>query len=255
MISGVYAIEIADKIYIGSTKDFRLRWHLHLYDLKSNRHHNVHLQRMWNKYQEVVFSIICCCPISYLIGMEQYHIDKHWDGNKKCMNIAPVAGRTEGVKRPDLSLRNISNRGRKASEEVKQKMSESRKGLNTWTKGTKASEETRKKLSEAGKGRRWSEESKKKVSESKKGVVFSEETRRRMSESAKNKPPISEETRKKMSDGRKGDLNSTATITWEIAIAIREDAKSGMTHKAICEKYHVSKYVVQGITINRTWKV
>lgn len=107
----------------------------------------------------------------------------------------------------ELCLNLICNSGKncyghKHSDEVKQKISESHKGM-------RYSEETRRKLSELGKnrvpwnkGKTMSEESKRKMSESAKGRPKSEETRRKLSEAKKGKT-FSDEHRKHMSEAQK----------------------------------------------------
>lgn len=58
MISGIYKIinKVNGKFYLGSSKDIDKRWERHLYQLRSNRHHSIHLQRAWTKYGESNFS-------------------------------------------------------------------------------------------------------------------------------------------------------------------------------------------------------
>lgn len=41
--------------YIGCSKNYENRWNEHRNSLKTNKHHNVHLQRAWNKYGESEF--------------------------------------------------------------------------------------------------------------------------------------------------------------------------------------------------------
>lgn len=41
--------------YIGCSKVYETRWERHLRDLNDNSHHNIHLQRAWNKYGESSF--------------------------------------------------------------------------------------------------------------------------------------------------------------------------------------------------------
>lgn len=49
---GVYYIKnlTSDKLYIGCTTDLCNRWSQHKSTLRKNKHHNIHLQRAWNKY-------------------------------------------------------------------------------------------------------------------------------------------------------------------------------------------------------------
>lgn len=46
---------INDKRYIGCSKNLKKRWNEHLRDLRNDKHHNQHLQRVWNKYGENIF--------------------------------------------------------------------------------------------------------------------------------------------------------------------------------------------------------
>ena len=75
------------------------------------------------------------------------------------------------------------------SEETKLKMSEAKKGKNNPIYGKKFSEEVKRKISESEKGKKLSEKTKRKMSEAKKGIQLSEETKRKMSE-AKSKKVI-----------------------------------------------------------------
>lgn len=51
---GVYKIYCKgnNQFYIGSSKNIEDRWLHHLYDLKSQKHHSIYLQRSFNKYGE-----------------------------------------------------------------------------------------------------------------------------------------------------------------------------------------------------------
>lgn len=80
------------------------------------------------------------------------------------------------------------------SFETRKKLSVSLKGKPAYNKGKKMSEEQKQKLKKA-----WENRSR--------NLPISEATRKKMSESAKNKPPVSEVTRKKMSESRKGEKN------------------------------------------------
>jgi len=65
--SGVYSIETYtnNKVYIGSAVNFSQRiFYQHLYQLRKNTHHNVHLQNHYNKYGEddLLFYIIEFIP-------------------------------------------------------------------------------------------------------------------------------------------------------------------------------------------------
>jgi group I intron endonuclease len=79
--SGIYAIVcvVTNKIYIGSTIDYRNRWNEHRNMLRKNNHHSQKLQRAWNKYGEnkFIFSMIEeILDETLLLKKEQYWIDK-----------------------------------------------------------------------------------------------------------------------------------------------------------------------------------
>ena len=63
--SGIYTIicKTTGKYYIGSAVWIRKRWRNHREDLRKGKHHNLYLQRAWNKYGEdnfdfIVFSLL-----------------------------------------------------------------------------------------------------------------------------------------------------------------------------------------------------
>jgi len=59
-MGGIYAIEHipTNKMYVGSSIDFRVRRNQHFSDLRRNRHTNLHLQRAFAKYGESNFRFI-----------------------------------------------------------------------------------------------------------------------------------------------------------------------------------------------------
>ena len=93
MISCIYEIrnKINNKIYIGSTVDFKKRKATHLKELRQGKHANSHLQNAWNKYGEDNFSfkIIERCSIENLLIREQYYINLFYGEN--CYNIQKIA--------------------------------------------------------------------------------------------------------------------------------------------------------------------
>lgn len=150
---GIYTITNTynDKKYVGSAKYFNNRWEIHRRELKTNKHGNHFLQKIYNKYglENLKFEIIEFVEdVSKLLEREQYYIDTL----KPEYNILKIAG---------------SRLGTKHSEETKIKLKEARK--NRITKN-----ETRIKMSIARKGRYFSPEHRAKISASKKGLKFSE---------------------------------------------------------------------------------
>jgi len=90
--SGIYKIVnlVNNKIYIGSAKNLNKRWKRHLADLKNQSHHNIHLQRSWEKHGEskFIFEIIEYVEdVTSLYEREQYYIDTLQPFNEKGYNI------------------------------------------------------------------------------------------------------------------------------------------------------------------------
>lgn len=80
-----------------------------------------------------------------------------------------------------------SRKGKKFTEEHCRKLSEAHKGHLAWNKGLRASADTRLKLSSAAKVKLLSSETREKISVANKGRILSEETRRKMSEAVKRR--------------------------------------------------------------------
>jgi group I intron endonuclease len=78
-LCGIYKIVniVNGKYYLGSSDNMKNRWKKHLYDLRHNKHHSIHLQRAWNKHGEnnFVFQIVEEVKRSILLEREQYHLD------------------------------------------------------------------------------------------------------------------------------------------------------------------------------------
>lgn len=91
--SGIYKIinKVNNKFYLGSTKDFSVRFNTHKYNLRKNKHINCILQRAWNKYGEsnFEFKIILICNSNILKEKEQIFLDeiRPLILNGKCYNI------------------------------------------------------------------------------------------------------------------------------------------------------------------------
>ena len=95
---GIYQIKLNDgRAYIGSAVDFARRFKEHRRRLRRGTHHNIALQRAWNKYGEDAFSFevrqVVDLPEN-LISVEQAHLD----AAKPVFNIAKVAGSVLGLK-------------------------------------------------------------------------------------------------------------------------------------------------------------
>lgn len=208
MLSGIYEIRnlIDNKIYIGSARNLNKRKNQHLRSLETKRHHNILLQRAYNKYgkENFVFKILLYCDIDNLLLYEQICIDKF----KPEYNICLIAGNTIGCTRSDETRRRLSesHMGFKVSEETKLKISESEKGRkltkDSIIKRTNSRAEF--KQSDAAKlkigqskignknmlGHKHSEETKIKIGLMSKGRHHSEETKLKMSLSHKKRQEL-----------------------------------------------------------------
>lgn len=97
--TGIYSIRnlVTGDLYIGSSKDIRVRLETHLKDLRGDRHHSEYLQRAWNKYEEGNFEFKCIDELlegdsnERLIEVEQFWIDVL----QPTYNMSKIAGRVE----------------------------------------------------------------------------------------------------------------------------------------------------------------
>ena len=123
--SGIYMITCTanGRIYIGSTFDIRARWLKHRRQLRAGTHHNLHLQRAWDKYGEQGFSFeVLEFVMSFaLLEKEQGWLDKLKPFGNRGFNLSKVAG--------------APMKGKHHSNETKAKLSASSKGRSAWNKG------------------------------------------------------------------------------------------------------------------------
>lgn len=171
--SGIYEIVnlVNGKRYVGSAKNFSIRWKAHRSGLGLGKHHNKPLQRAWNKYGADCFEfrVLELCALSDLINREQWYFD-----HEPCeYNCAPMAGSTLGYK---------------FTPEARAKISASRMGQR---KGVKQSAEHAEKRAAAHRGRKRSAETRAKLSAKAKGrpfIRFNDDYRRKLSEASKGRP-------------------------------------------------------------------
>ena len=98
-MKGIYAIvnKVNGKQYVGSSKDIQNRFVRHKYDLKNNKHINLHLQNAWNKYHEDSFDFEILEKLDEqtsekdLGNEEQKYIDSYDFG--KLYNMSAIVGR------------------------------------------------------------------------------------------------------------------------------------------------------------------
>lgn len=135
MTSGIYKIIniITGDFYIGSTVNLDNRYNSHFRDLNSERHHNIKLQRAFNKYgaKWFIFHVIELCEKSRRLELEQLYIDSL----KPFYNICKVT----------TSVMD----GRKHSDETKEKL----KGRIPWNIGIPRTENEKNLMSEVKKAK------------------------------------------------------------------------------------------------------
>jgi group I intron endonuclease len=204
----IYILEnkLNGKCYVGkTTKPFNKRFRAH------QQSHSI-IGSALRKYGVNSFNkTLLDVPEEKLDEIEREYIQKY---NSKSPNGYNLTDGGEGLINPTEEVRNKigeASKGRKVSIEVRKKISESLRGVNTWMKGRTLSEETKKKIGRKKEknsffGKRHTEESIQKMSEAHKGKTshfgfkHTEESKKKMSIAHKN---ISEETRRKMSESHK----------------------------------------------------
>lgn len=107
MKTGIYKIECNGKYYIGSSKNINKRWWRHINDLKNNKHVNIHLQRVFNKYgiEKFNFSIIEECNVETLLVREQYYLDLNKNGFNIGKNASGGDNLTNNPNKEDIILK------------------------------------------------------------------------------------------------------------------------------------------------------
>lgn len=169
LISGIYEITFVGTawFYYGRSNNFERRKAEHLNALRKRTHENIKLQRIFDKYGEEAFMLT---PIVFeesenLEQIEQKFLDSGLL-NPYCMNISLSSGT------PD-------NRGRKLSEEHKEKLRIAKLGKAPWNKGVPCSEETKLKVSQGllARNSQLSEEERKAMGAHNLGRKHTEETK------------------------------------------------------------------------------
>lgn len=129
MNSGIYQISFpSGRRYIGSAKNFAIRWRGHKTKLKAGKHCNRILQAAWDKYEgAALFERLLICAPEDLLFYEQMAIDSL----SPEINVLTVAGSSLGYKHTEETKAKFKNRRRGVvTEEGKLARKE---GIARWT--------------------------------------------------------------------------------------------------------------------------
>lgn len=110
--SGIYRISCVANghFYYGSSIDIRKRFSNHISKLRSGKHRNKRLQRIFHKYGEasLTFEIVRYCDPSFVLDVEQEYLDEHVS-NEYCVNFCKSAkSPMSGVRFSDEHKKRIS---------------------------------------------------------------------------------------------------------------------------------------------------
>ena len=138
--SCIYQIRniIDNKLYIGSATNFSKRKAVHLYQLRRNKHHNIYLQRVYNKHGEsnLEFNVLLWCDKENLLIYEQLCLDKFNPEYNECKTAGNTLGcRPSEEVRLKMSLAQKGKHTRPKTLEHKKHLSEAMIGRIPWNKG------------------------------------------------------------------------------------------------------------------------
>ena len=217
-LRGVYKIvcKRTNKVYVGGAYvSFHKRKLHHWKTLRRGNHHNLHLQRAWNKYGESGFMFL----ILEVVSRDESEIEvceQKWIDTLDCTNtikgynICPIAQSRKGTKHSNDSKQNMSEvqKERFKSPEARAKCG-NRAGTR-WSVERRqrqaelnASPEYKAKMSLTQKGRKRSDDFKSRVSKSMKGRVITTEHRSKISAAHSGKK-LTVDHKHKLSIAKKG---------------------------------------------------
>lgn len=234
-ISGIYKIvnRINGKSYIGSSVNITFRWYVHKYELNSQIHDNIHLQRAWNKYgkENFNFEIIEEVPQNELLKKEQKYLN-------------------ECKSNPRLYYNEVYEAGGFID----------RKGINNGFYGKTHTKEVREKISKVHKGKIVPKEVKKKISENNarywKGKHISEETKKKISIGNTGKIRTNEEKEKLKSVMLENRYNISAknySFTNRVTNEIYNGTQYDFRKKYNLKQYNVSRLVNKIRPSHKNW--
>ena len=178
-ICGIYIIcnKVNNKKYVGSSIKNKERLIAHKSLLRLNKHYNKHLQYSYNFYSESNFEFYTIeeCKKEKLVEREQYYINKFntlnckygynltnanrsiWTKEHRQKRLLTISKWSKSRRKIWIHKLSIANKGKKLSDQTKQKISNAKKGFipgGQWRInnslshiGHKHSKETRQKMS------------------------------------------------------------------------------------------------------------
>lgn len=159
---GIYRIKNLKngKMYIGQSKNIRLRVTQHFSDLRGLRHGNQVLQRAWDKYGEAnfIWEVLRECAPDELDFWEIFYISNlQSDRHSMGYNLEQGGVKTKPMADETKKKISLANTGRKRSAESRKKQSENMKGKyvgeNNHRFGTHLTKEHAEKLHTASRNR------------------------------------------------------------------------------------------------------
>ena len=208
MIIFIYKIvnTINNKVYIGRTVNCKQRWQRHV---RSAKKETSHIYNAMRKYGVDKFSMIVIqsCSSKEKANEIERMLIKEYNSLKNGYNSTEGG---DGLSNPSKETRiklsmAMKGKGHPQSEETKIKIALANKGQIPWIKGKKQSEEHKQKRADARRGQKHSEESKQKNREAHLGKRHSQETKQKMRKARSKRTDNgmrgkrhSEETRQKM---------------------------------------------------------
>lgn len=204
----MYAIIIGGRVYIGSSSQVKKRIKFHLWQLKSGRHSNSILQRSYNKFGTLIFTVVEECGEADRFEREQKWMDYFFGlgismnesksariSIKQFMNDktkAKISAAHKGKEIPKDMRRRISESlvkyyateaGRAMRITISERMTgrerkaESNEAVASKLRGRKRPESVVRKISESNKGKTHSSETKEKIRASLKGRDYGDQWR------------------------------------------------------------------------------
>ena len=122
---GIYKIITLhnNKYYIGSSIDIEKRWRDHLSKMRMQKHANIYLQNVYNKYGESDFAFVVLLEMpdasnTEIRQKEQEFLNKiFWEDKDNIYNLARDANGGNSTSFSEKSLKNISQKNRDCSDE------------------------------------------------------------------------------------------------------------------------------------------